>query len=74
MNTPFDKAMTILRISNPNATYETLSKELIKYLIRETNFPKLHEANLESIVDKAKDPIEMSKNIDIYMSANKLFF
>lgn len=70
MNTLFDKLLSALKIASPYNTPEVKQKELTKQLIKNQNFPPLHENNLLTIIDNAQTPERMVTDIITYIESN----
>jgi len=73
MNSPIDRLLLALNLSNPYKSEADKAKETLKFRIEDLQISDYHKANMKSIVQQANTVDEMFNNLGSYILVNSLF-
>ena len=72
MNSPLDRLLLALNLSNPYKSDKDKAKETVKFRIEDLPISDYHKANMKAIVHQANTVDEMLNNLGSYMLVNSL--
>ena len=72
MNSPIDRLLLALNLSNPYKSDKDKAKETVKFRIEDLPISDYHKANMKAIVQQANTVDEMLNNLGTYVLVNSL--
>ena len=72
MNSPIDRLLLALNLSNPYKSDKDKAKETIKFRIEDLQISDYHKTNMKAIVQQSNTVDEMLNNLGSYILINSL--
>lgn len=73
MNSPIDRLLLALNLSNPYKSDKDKAKETIKFRIEDLQISDYHKTNMKTIVQQSNTVDEILNNLGSYILINSLF-
>ena len=72
MNSPIDRLLLALNLSNPYKSDKDKAKETVKFRIEDWPINDFHKTNMKAIVQQANTVDEMLNNLGTYILVNSI--